>query len=142
MTKIIITVHPYEIDKGFHLVSVKRPTETVQHEMTKARLEEYIQQVQFHCTEKGYELEVVYDEPYQELVDELLAELLKHKKVFESEYDDRASFKESRWQQTKEAWFVDQLDRLSYRVSKGEFPADAIGEYVIAFFNAQDEDSL
>lgn len=82
------------------------------------------------------------NEPYQELVDELLAELLKHKKVFESEYDDRSSFKESRWQQTKEAWFVDQLDRLSYRVSNGEFPVDAIGEYVIAFFNAQDEDSL
>lgn len=84
----------------------------------------------------------VQNEPYQELIDELFAEILKHKKVFESEYDDRSSFKDIRWQQTKEAWFIDQLDRLSYRVTHGEFPAEAIGEYVIAFFNAQDEDSL
>lgn len=136
MTKIIITVHPYEIDKGFHLVSVKRPTETVQHEMTKARLEEYIQQMQFHCKEKGYELEIVYDEPYPELIDELFAQVAERKKIFEREYDDDSIFKEMRWQQVKEALFVEQLDRLSWRVSKDEFPAEAIGEYVIAFFNA------
>ena len=142
MTKIIITVQPYDVDKGFHAISVKRPTGEVNYEMTKARLEEYIQQVQFHCTEKDYELEVVYVEPYQDLVDELFADFVERKKVFEREYDDDSVFKYLRWEQAKEALFIEQLDRLSYRVSKGEFPAEAIGEYVIAFFNAQDDAAL
>lgn len=78
----------------------------------------------------------VENEPYQELVDELFAQVAERKKIFEREYDDDSIFKEMRWQQAKEALFVEQLDRLSYRVSNDEFPAEAIGEYVIAFFNA------
>lgn len=84
----------------------------------------------------------VENEPYQVLVDELFAEFVERKKVFEREYDDHSVFKDLRWEQAKEALFIEQLDRLSYRVSKGEFPAEAIGEYVIAFFNAQDDAAL
>lgn len=79
-------------------------------------------------------------EPYKGLVDGLINEILVAKKEFESKYDGKSVFKETRWHSHMEGLFVDQLEKLTRKVSSGEVPAEAIGEYVTAFFTAQLDD--
>lgn len=76
-------------------------------------------------------------EPYKELIDGLLQEIDSAMGLFDKEYDDRASMKDLRWQSHMEGVFVDQLARLASKRSQ-DLPSEAIGEYVVAFFNAQD----
>jgi len=73
------------------------------------------------------------NEPYKELIDGLVKEIQQAKKVFDSEYDDRPTYKDLRWQTVLEGHFFDQLYKLS-----NSGTADQIGEYVIEFFNQFD----
>lgn len=73
------------------------------------------------------------NEPYKEMIDSLIMEIVKHKSVFSREYDDRPVYKDLRWQAILEGHFFDQMYKLSELAT-----ADQIGEYVIEFFNQYD----
>lgn len=74
------------------------------------------------------------DEPFKELIDPLIDELNKKREIFLREYDGRETSRSYRCQETVEASFLDQLDKVTHT-----FTAEQIGEFVIAFFNAYDE---
>lgn len=76
------------------------------------------------------------NEPYKEFIDELLNDLRKAKKVFVSEYDGSIVYMDLRWQTHLEGLFVDQLEKLTHKVTSGAIGADVIGEYVMAYFIA------
>jgi len=73
------------------------------------------------------------DEPFKESIESLIQQIIKHKEVFNREYDDSPNFKDLRWQTVLEGHFFDQLYKLSHKAT-----AEQIGEYVIEFFNAYD----
>jgi len=77
------------------------------------------------------------DEPSKELIESLIQQMIKHKEVFDREYDDSPNFKDLRWQTVLEGHFFDQLYKLSQKAT-----AEQIGEYVIEFFNAYDMNSF
>lgn len=77
---------------------------------------------------------MVNNEPYKEFIDELLGDLRKAKRRFVAEYDGSSVYMDLRWQTHLEGLFVDQLEKLSRKVSNDEITADVIGEYVMAFF--------
>lgn len=72
-------------------------------------------------------------EPFKELIDPLIEDILKRRKVFLAEYDDRETYKDLRWETVLEGIFVSQLARISHT-----FTAEQIGEYVIEFMNCRD----
>lgn len=74
------------------------------------------------------------DEPFKEMIDPLIEEILKRKKIFNAEYDDREIYKDLRWENVLEGTFVSQLDLIS-----NTFTAEQIGEYVIEFFNSRND---
>lgn len=76
-------------------------------------------------------------EPFKDLIDPLIQEMIKHREVFSREYDDRPIYKDLRWQTTLEGHFFDQLYKLSHKAT-----AEQIGEYVIEFFNQYDTDGF
>lgn len=77
------------------------------------------------------------NEPFKDLIDERLRELHQAKKVFVSEYDGSSVYLDLRWQTHLEGLFIDQLEKLTHKVTSGEVSAEALGEYVMAFFIAQ-----
>lgn len=76
-------------------------------------------------------------EPYKQMIDGLIQEIVENKEVFSREYDDKQVLKDLRWQTVLEGHFFDQLYKLS-----GSASADQIGEYVIEFFNQYDTDNF
>lgn len=76
-------------------------------------------------------------EPYKEMIDPLISEIVKRKESFDREYDDKHLFKDLRWQSVLEGHFFEQLYTLSSNAT-----ADQLGEYVIEFFNRYDEDNF
>lgn len=79
---------------------------------------------------------------YKELVEGLINDLIKAKSVFLEEYDGSSTYVDLRWHTHLEGLFVDQLSKLTYKVSAGEFPEEAIGEYVMEYFIALHDDGL
>lgn len=73
-------------------------------------------------------------EPFKELIDPLIADIVRRKKIFNEEYDDSETYRDLRWETVLEGIFVSQLDRISHT-----FTAEQIGEYVIEFFNSRNE---
>lgn len=73
------------------------------------------------------------EEPFKELIDPMIEEIYKRRKVFDSEYDDSSLFKDLRWQTVLEGHFFEQLYKFSHNAT-----AEQIGEYVIEFFNQYD----
>lgn len=79
---------------------------------------------------------------YKELVETLINDLIKAKKIFDYEYDGNSIYKDLRWREHMEGLFVDQLEKLTRRVSNGEFPEEAIGEYVMEFFVVSEDERI
>lgn len=73
------------------------------------------------------------EEPFKEIIDPMIKEIMKRKEVFNREYDDSPIYKDLRWQTTLEGHFFDQLYKFSHNAT-----AEQIGEYVIEFFNIYD----
>lgn len=76
-------------------------------------------------------------EPYKEMIDPLIHEIVKRKEAFDREYDHKHLFKDLRWQSVLEGHFFEQLYKFSSSAT-----AEQIGEYVIEFFNRYDEDNF
>lgn len=77
------------------------------------------------------------NEPFKELIDPMIEEIYKRRKVFSREYDDSPVYKDLRWQTVLEGHFFDQLYKFSHNAT-----AEQIGEYVIEFFNQYDTDGF
>lgn len=76
----------------------------------------------------------------EKLVQQHLDEIRKAKKVFEEAYQGNPVFMDLRWADHMEGLFIGQLEKMTHQVSKGEFTSETIGEYVIAFFVARNDD--
>lgn len=79
---------------------------------------------------------------YKELVEGLINQIIEAKTVFENEYDRNSNYKDLRWRERMEGLFIDQLEVLTRRVSKGDFPEEAIGEYVMEFFVVSEDEGM
>lgn len=76
----------------------------------------------------------------EKLVQQHFDEIREAKKVFEEGYHGNSVFMDLRWADQMEGLFIDQLEKMTRQVSKGEFTSETIGEYVIAFFVARNDD--
>lgn len=81
---------------------------------------------------------------YKELVESLINEVLSAKENFKLDFGKYSSgFDEDfRWRMFLEGLFIEQLDVLTRKVSAGEFPEEAIGDYVMEFFVVWKDDRM
>lgn len=79
---------------------------------------------------------------YKGLIEDLINQIIEAKRAFENEYDGNSSYKDFRWRERMEGLFIEQLDVLTRRVSKGDFPEEAIGEYVMEFFVVSEDERM